>query len=77
MTTQREELSSSAGITPEMLQSYSELEQRIEEINESIRKLSEEEAMLEFCDSPFVYIPMFTQLDRDDKPIYSLDSLPT
>lgn len=77
LTTQREELSSSAGITPEMLQRYSELEQRIGEINESIRKLSAEEAMLEFCDSPFVYIPVFTQLDRDDKPIYSLDSLPT
>ena len=77
LTTQREELSSSAGITPEMLQRYSELELRIGEINESIRKLSAEEAMLEFCGSPFVYVPVFTQLDRDEKPIYSLDNIPS
>lgn len=77
LTTQREELSASAGITPEMLNRYAQLEQLIGNLNEKIKKITAEEAMLEFCDSPFVYIPVFTQLNRDEKPIYTMENIPT
>lgn len=77
LTAQREELSASAGITPEMLNRYAQLEQLIGNLNEAIKKLAAEEAMLEFCGSPFVYIPVFTHLDRDENPVYTMENIPT
>lgn len=77
LTTQREELSALAGITPDKLQRYAQLEQLISEKREILKSLSAEEASLEFCDAPFVFIQGVTQLDNDGHPVYTLDKLPS
>ena len=74
---QREELSTEAGITDEILERYSTLEKQIEEQTGRLSSVEKEEPHLNFLNEPFVYIPDFTDIGFDGNHSYDLSALPT
>ena len=71
----REEMSSAAGLTDEMLQRYTLLEKIFSEQTESLSQLKIEEAQLDFQLSPFIYVPGITQIQNDSTYTYSFDKI--
>ena len=77
LSDQRKEMSAAAGITDEVLQQYADLEKRIGEEESVIKKLQAEEALMDFHNTPFVYIPEFTTIDRDVHQTYCFSGVST
>ena len=74
---QREELSSNAGITEELLKKYTELEKQITNQNDLLEKIVKEKTQLDFLKPPCVYISEITINEFDGSHGYDFSSLPT
>ena len=71
----RAEISSEAGISDAVLKQYTDLEQKILELNNSIESVGKEVGIIKLQREPFIYIPGFTCLDKDEQPKYMLEEL--
>ncbi len=74
---QREDFSSEAGITDDVLEEYSVLEKQIVEQNKLLTAVVKEEPNINFTNEPYVYIPGITSIEFDGNHGYDLSGIPT
>ena len=74
---QRAELSAESGITPETLEHFNALGKEISLCTETLNSIDGEKPVLEFAETPYVYIPGITKIQTDGTLSYDLERFPT